>query len=107
MKVVSGAKYRFDWPVAFAMSGVDLFVANYNGASVTEVNASTGALMKVISGLKYHFDEPGALALTGTDLFVGNYGSAKITEVDASTGALMKVIWAEVPVGPAGRLGSE
>ena len=71
---------------------MDLFVANYNDASVTEMDASTGALVKVVSGPKYHFDEPGAIALMGTDLFVANYGSAKITEVDASTGALVRVI---------------
>ena len=42
--------WGFSTPDAMAVAGGDLFVANYNGGSVTEVNASTGALVKVVSG---------------------------------------------------------
>ena len=43
-----GLAYKFDSPQAMAVAGDDLFVANSGGNSVTEVNASTGALVEVI-----------------------------------------------------------
>jgi len=67
----------------------DLFVANLGG-SITEVDASTGAIVRVISGPAYHFDQPKSVGVTGNDLFVANLGS--VTEVDASTGSLVRVI---------------
>jgi hypothetical protein len=39
----------FNEPSAFALEGADLFVANLGG-SITEVDASTGAVVRVISG---------------------------------------------------------
>lgn len=42
----------FTVPAAFALRGADLFVANWNGSSVTELDASTGALVRVISGAR-------------------------------------------------------
>ena len=62
----------FNKPSAFALEGTDLFVANLGG-SITEVDASTGAIVRVISGPGYHFDEPKSLGLGGGDLFVANY----------------------------------
>jgi hypothetical protein len=63
------------------LSGTDLFVANEADQSVTELNASTGALVRVLSAPKYEFDGPVALALRGDDLFVANIGSDSLTEV--------------------------
>ena len=83
-----------------AVAGPDLFVANGPGTSrgsVTEVDATTGALVRVLSAQKYAFSGPSALAVVGPDLFVasnddftGGFGS--VTEVDISTGALVRVI---------------
>ena len=50
--------WGFKGPEALAVSGSDLFVANYYGNSVTELNASTGALVRVISASSYRFNHP-------------------------------------------------
>jgi hypothetical protein len=92
--------------------GPDLFVTNDNvlragGSSVTEVNASTGALVRVISGASYHFDWPDAVAAAGPDLFVASApssGGSSISAVDTSTGALARVLSSQYPYqfdGPA------
>ncbi len=65
-----------DEPVAMAVAGPDLFVANadvalegsgaaYEGSSVTELNASTGAMVSALSSPEYMFEEPDALAVAG------------------------------------------
>ena len=82
----------FNSPTALALRGDDLFVANPPGGSVTELNASTGALARVISGRQYQFNGPQAPALYGDDLFAANEGGNSVTEVNASTGALVRVI---------------
>jgi hypothetical protein len=57
--VVSGPAYKFNDPVAMAVAGSDMFVANLGnsetgaGSSVTELHASTGALVRVVSGPAY------------------------------------------------------
>ena len=83
---------RFDGPQALAVSGSDLFVADLNGDSVTEVSASTGALVRVILGSSYKFDNPDALAVSGPDLLVANAKGNSVTEVRTTTGALVRVI---------------
>ena len=47
---LSASRYRFRSPSAVAVVGQDVFVANQQGASVTEVDAKSGALVRVISG---------------------------------------------------------
>ena len=51
-----------------------VWVANYSGNSVTELSASTGALVKVIGGSSYGFDDPVAIASDGTHVWVANQG---------------------------------
>jgi hypothetical protein len=84
--------YNFDSPTSAVAVGADLFVANGAGNSLTELNASTGALVAVLSGPSYQFDHPTAIAAVGGDLFVANGAGSSLTEVDASTGALVRVI---------------
>jgi outer membrane protein assembly factor BamB len=112
VRVISGKAYGFCDPSAIVSRGADLFVANKgrvefsngspasSGFSVTEVDASTGALVRVISGPKYEFDSPDAVASSGPDLFVANEGNcidqchgegASVTELNASTGAVVRV----------------
>ena len=76
MRVVSGAAYHLEAPDALAVSNGDLFVANGAGSSLTELNASTGALVRVVSGPAYEFSVPDAMAVSGHDLFVANNGGA-------------------------------
>jgi hypothetical protein len=98
VRVVYGARYRFDAPDAMVMHGDDLFVANKGGVlpndegSLTEVDASTGAPVRVLTGATYQFDQPEAMVMEGDDLFVANGGNTSLTEVDASTGALVRVV---------------
>ena len=77
-----------------ALDGPDLFVANSGTdntdndvGSVTELDASTGALVRVISGSAYQFNDPSAMVLDGRDLFVANRGGGSVTELNGSTGA--------------------
>ncbi len=81
-----------DEPVAVAVAGPDLFVANadvalegsgtdYEGSSVTEFDASTGAIVSALSSPEYMFDEPDALAVAGPDLFVANLSDGSVTEL--------------------------
>jgi hypothetical protein len=72
--------------------GDDLFVGNGSGSSVTELDASTGALVRVLSSPAYKFSYPQAMAVAGRDLFVANATGNSVTELDASTGALVKVL---------------
>jgi hypothetical protein len=64
-----------------AVSGHDLFVANGAGNSLTELDASTGALVRVISASSYRFNGPVAMAVSGHDLFVANGGGRSVTEL--------------------------
>jgi hypothetical protein len=107
--VISASRYRFNGPDAIAPSGPDLFVANEDGNSITELNASTGSLVRVISASRYRFNGPDAIAPSGPDLFVANGGprgaldgdrgpslppasGTSVTELNASTGRLVRVI---------------
>ena len=68
VKVISGSKYKFNQPEAVASDGTHVWVANYGGNSVTELNALTGALVDVISGRKYGFAGPRAITTDGSDV---------------------------------------
>jgi hypothetical protein len=68
-------------------------VANNLGNSVTELDASTGALVRVISASIYRLAGPDAMAVSGChDLFAANGGGNWVIELDTSTGALVRVI---------------
>jgi hypothetical protein len=84
--------YQFNDPDAMTVAGGDLIVANYKGNSVTELDASTGALVRVVRDYS-----PAAMAVVGDDLFVttgfsGYDGDGSVTELDASTGAVVRLL---------------
>jgi hypothetical protein len=85
VRVISGASYRFNEPDAVAVDGTDVFVANYQGKSVTEFSASTGALVRVIS-------DPLGIAVDRSDAFVANFDGNSVTEFGTTGGALVRVI---------------
>ncbi len=81
------------------LDGSNLFVAGQ--ATVTELNASTGALVRVLSSSAYQFNGPDAMVVDGPDLFVTNAEAGatddgSVTELNASTGALVRVLSAPV-----------
>ena len=82
--------YGFNGSLGIASDGTHIWVANPGGQSVTELSASTGALVKVIRGQGYGFDDPWAITTAGGNIWVTNNRS--VTELSAATGALVRVI---------------
>ena len=80
----------FNVPAALVADGSHLWVANFNGSSVTELNLSDGSLVRVISGSTYDFNLSAALVAHGSHLWVANSNS--ITELNLSDGSLVRVI---------------
>jgi len=89
--VLSGSAYRFDGPYAIALDGVDVWVANYIGNSVSEFNGATGRSIRVLHSKRYRFSAPWAIASSGRALWVANYAGSTVTEINATTGALIRV----------------
>ena len=84
MKVISGSSYGFDSPDAITSDGTHVWVANLYGNSVTELSASTGALVRVIRGSSYGFDELEGITSVGNHIWVTNGGGSSVTEFPAS-----------------------
>ena len=68
MTTIVGPSYGFGSPSAIVTTGGDLFVANRSTDTVTELDATSHALVEYIPG----FTEPIALATGGGDLYVLN-----------------------------------
>src|SRR5436853_76071 len=83
--------FQFSGPAAIASASGDVWVANYAGDSVTEVDAKSGTLLRLISSAKYRLVGPVAVAVAGADVWVANAGGS-VTEVNAKTGSLVRVI---------------
>ena len=67
-----------------------MWVANYNPPAptttrVTELSASTGALVHVLSASSYD-STPDAVSSDGAHVWVANSGGNTVTELSASTG---------------------
>ena len=92
IRIVAGQRYGLADPVALAVDGNTLWVADGTGNAVTEVNARTGALIRVIAGQEYQLADPGAIAAGGGHVWVANAGADSVTEIDAATGAVVRVI---------------
>jgi alpha-tubulin suppressor-like RCC1 family protein len=78
-------------PDAIAVDSTHVWVANYDDDSVTELSASTGAVVQVISGANDGFGGPAAIASDGTHVWVASADNT-VTELSASTGAVIQVI---------------
>ena len=59
--------------------GTHVWVANYFGDSVTELDATTGGLVRVLSGSSYGFDRPVSVSSDGKDVWVANYAGNTVT----------------------------
>ena len=60
--------------------------------SVTELSASTGALVQVISASSYEFKYPDSVSSDGSHVWVTTSRFNSVTELKASTAALVQVI---------------
>ena len=86
---------HFNEPIAIAVSDNHVWVVNAKGNSITEIDASSGAVLRVISGAADHFDEPTAIAIGGNHVWVVNAKGNSVTELNAENGTLMRVINAQ------------
>jgi hypothetical protein len=91
LRVIRGARYAFSDPIALASSGQDLFVLNGTG-SITEVSASSGALIGTASGPVFGFDQPTGLAVADGEVFVANSANNTVTVVSAATRGFVSVL---------------
>jgi YVTN family beta-propeller protein len=75
-------------PYAVSSDGTHVWVANEDGSSVTELNASNGSVVQTIGvgGV------PESVSSDGTHVWAANTGSNTVTELDASTGAVVQTI---------------
>ncbi len=92
VSVYSGRSYHFSNPLAIAVDGTHVWVANYSGNSVTELNASDGKWELTLSGGSYGFNEPGKIAVDGAYLWVPNSGGDSVTELNASDGSWVRTL---------------
>jgi hypothetical protein len=111
VRVIEGAQYGFDEPVAEVIYGRYLWVLSdrqplagfppglvppelftSSEASLTEVDAATGQLVRVVGGRRDGMEGASAMTLDGADLFVADTGSNEVTELDATTGRLVRTV---------------
>jgi DNA-binding beta-propeller fold protein YncE len=92
IRVVAGRRYALTDPVALAVDGDRLWVADGSGDALTEINAATGALIRVVAGRRYALADPEAIAAGGGHVWAASAGANSVTEIDAATGALVRVI---------------
>jgi hypothetical protein len=95
-KVTSSAA-EFNDSGGIAISGANVWVANtdeshIDGNSVTELNATTGAVIRVLKSAKYQFKGPWGIASGDNHIWVANAGGNSVTELNASDGSLVRVI---------------
>ena len=88
VSVYSGDSYGFNHPLAIAVDGTHVWVANYGGGSVTELNASNGSWERTL----YGFNEPGRIAVDGTHIWVPNSSGDSVTELNASNGSWVRTL---------------
>ena len=86
----------FNAPDALVADGSHLWVANWGGNSITELDSTNGSVVRTISGASYHFNAPDALAADGSHLWVANGGSnnggISLSELNLNDGSLVRNI---------------
>ena len=73
-------------PVGISSDGTHAWVANSGDNTVTEIDASTGAVVQTI-GVG---NAPEGISTDGTHVWVTNEDDDTVTEIDASTGVLSR-----------------
>lgn len=77
--VIAGLSF----PTNLALSGNDLFIAEFNGNKISKVDIteSTPSLVDVLTGL----GRPGQFALNGNDLYFGDFTNGNISKIDITS----------------------
>ncbi len=91
-RVLTGGNYGFVQPRDIAVDGADIWVINYGGASVTELNASDGSWIRTLSGGNYGFSVPDAITADGASVWVTNAEGNSVTELSASDGSWIRTL---------------
>ena len=99
VRTITGPADNFVEPQSISSDNQHIWVADTNnnpnngtGNAVTELDASTGALVQVLKGGAYGFNYPSAISSDGTSVWVTNILGNSVTELSASTGAKTRVI---------------
>src|SRR5581483_9033718 len=69
-----------------------VWVASFLNNEVTELSASTGALVRGIGGGATDIAEPAVVFSDGTDVWVADRAYNYVTELSASTGSVVRVL---------------
>jgi hypothetical protein len=88
----AGASYGFNAPWGVAFDGSHIWVTNFDGNSLTELNASDGSWVRTLSGGSYGFAWPDWVAFDGSHIWVTNYLGGSVTEVNASDGSWVRTL---------------
>lgn len=103
IRVVSGKGFGLVNPNTIAVDGGHVWVANDGTAEndagqlgfhegLTELNASTGALVRVITANRYQFAGPDAITFAGGHVWVASGGLSVATELNEATGGLIRAV---------------
>ena len=79
---LTGAPYNFNVPNSIAFDGLNIWVGNVNGGTITVFRASDGAFVRLLSGATYGlspFNGPYWLTYACTYIWVSQ--AAKITKI--------------------------
>ena len=80
LRTIAGPSFAFDDPVAMAVNGPDVFVADRANDSVTEVAVASGSLLGVTSGGT--LDQPDGVAVSAGNVWVSDGATDAVTEIN-------------------------
>src|ERR1700683_4912911 len=75
-----------DGPYSVSSDGTHVWVANQNGNTVSEIDASTGGVIQTIPVGMSPYD----VSSDGTHVWVANGNDSTVTELNAATGAVIR-----------------
>ncbi len=81
--VLSGDSYGFDQPTGVAFDGRHLWIANYGGRSVTDVDASDGAWVRTFGSANFGFNYPEGITFDGFHLWITNIYGNSVTAIQS------------------------
>ena len=90
VRTVSGPSFDFADPMALAVSGSVVFVADKGGNAVTEVRVANGRLVRLVA--QQGLNTPDGLAVQDGNVWVADSGANGATEISAATGAVITTV---------------
>jgi len=87
LRTIKGPSFALDDPVAMSVSGRDVFVADKDNNSMTEVAIANGRLVRVVIG--QGLNAPDGIAVEDGNVWVSDSATNSATELNATTGAVV------------------